>query len=164
ADPVGWLTREPDVSLRRHKTWMLRVVDPVAAIAGRGFPAGLRAQVPLLLADPDLPGNAGMYLLSVSDGQGSLIPGVTVPSAESPAAGLVGSGPVSPVPGSSGPVSSGPAGSGPVRLGPRGLAALYAGTPMAALRRAGLACGGEPEADDLLDAAFAAEPYLLDYF
>ncbi|HVB44338.1 MAG TPA: GNAT family N-acetyltransferase [Streptosporangiaceae bacterium] len=33
ADPVGWLTREPDVSVRQYKPWMLRVLDPPAAIA-----------------------------------------------------------------------------------------------------------------------------------
>jgi predicted acetyltransferase len=49
-------------------------------------------------------------------------------------------------------------------LGPRGFAALYAGTPVATLRRAGLASGGTAAADATLDAAFAAHPYLLDYF
>ena len=37
-DPVSWLTREPDVSVTRLRHWMLRVLDPAAAIAGRGFP------------------------------------------------------------------------------------------------------------------------------
>ncbi len=139
ADPIGWLTREPDVSLRRHKTWMLRVLDPAAAIAGRGFPAGLRADVRLLLADAERPANAGSCTLSVRDGTGSLIRGT--------AARMAGS-----------------AAGQPVRLGPRGLAALYAGTPMATLRRAGLAAGGDPGADELLDGIFAGEPYLLYYF
>jgi predicted acetyltransferase len=51
-----------------------------------------------------------------------------------------------------------------VRLGPRGLAALYAGTPLPTLRTAGLAAAGDPGADALLDTVFAARPYLLDYF
>jgi len=50
----------------------------------------------------------------------------------------------------------------PLALGPRGLAALYAGTPVAALRQAGLASGGSPEDDAALAAAFAAAPYMLD--
>ncbi|WP_026341859.1 GNAT family N-acetyltransferase [Actinomadura atramentaria] len=50
-----------------------------------------------------------------------------------------------------------------VRLGPRGLAALYAGVPLATLRRAGLAAGGAAH-DDALDAAFAADPFALDFF
>jgi len=52
----------------------------------------------------------------------------------------------------------------PVALGPRGLAALYAGTPLVTLRQAGLASGGSPEDDAALDAAFAATPYMLDNF
>jgi predicted acetyltransferase len=50
-------------------------------------------------------------------------------------------------------------------LGPNGFAALYAGAPVHVLRAAGLASGGEPAADDLLDAAFAGRAaYLLEYF
>ena len=48
-----------------------------------------------------------------------------------------------------------PAGPGPgarSSLGPRGFAALYAGTPLATLRRAGLAAGGDPGGDAALDA------------
>jgi predicted acetyltransferase len=52
----------------------------------------------------------------------------------------------------------------PLRLGARGLAALYAGTPLATLRLAGLAAGGTPDADAALDAAFAATPYMTDSF
>jgi predicted acetyltransferase len=50
-------------------------------------------------------------------------------------------------------------------LGPRGLAALYAGTPVATLRAAGLATGGSAAADLALDAAFTGPaPYMLDFF
>jgi predicted acetyltransferase len=49
-------------------------------------------------------------------------------------------------------------------LGARGLAALYAGTPMVTLRQAGLARGATPDGDATLDAAFAATPYMLDSF
>jgi predicted acetyltransferase len=49
------------------------------------------------------------------------------------------------------------------RLPARGLAALYAGVPMATLRGAGIATGGDA-ADPLLDAAFATTPFMLDYF
>ena len=51
-----------------------------------------------------------------------------------------------------------------LRLGPNGLAAMYAGTPLVALRTIGLATGGRPEDDRRLDAAFAADPYLLEFF
>jgi predicted acetyltransferase len=51
-----------------------------------------------------------------------------------------------------------------LHLGPRGLAALYAGTPLSTLRATGLASGGDPEADALLDTAFGGTPYMVDYF
>ena len=51
-----------------------------------------------------------------------------------------------------------------LRLGPNGLAAMYAGTPLVTLRASGLATGGRPEDDRRLDEAFAADPYLLEYF
>ncbi len=41
---------------------------------------------------------------------------------------------------------------------------MYAGTPLAALRRAGLAAGGDSCCDAVLDEAFAAQAYMLDYF
>ena len=52
----------------------------------------------------------------------------------------------------------------PLTIGARGLAALYAGTPMASLRLAGLATGGDPVADSELDGAFGGASYLLDNF
>ncbi|MDP9445304.1 MAG: GNAT family N-acetyltransferase [Actinomycetota bacterium] len=54
---------------------------------------------------------------------------------------------------------------GSLGVGPRGLAALYAGTPVATLRTSGLAAGGCPEGDAGLDTAFAGPtPFMLDYF
>ena len=50
----------------------------------------------------------------------------------------------------------------PHNSGPNGFAALYAGTPVHILRTAGLASGGGPAEDELLDRAFASRPaYLL---
>ena len=52
-----------------------------------------------------------------------------------------------------------------LRLNARGLAALYAGTPLATLRRTGIASGGSADDDARVDAAFAGPtPYMLDYF
>ncbi len=138
-DPIGWLTREEDLSLRLRGNWMLRVIDPRAAIAGRGFPVGAQISVPLELIDPDLPANSGPHTLTVGDGRGYLLSGLTEPAPGSPA-------------------------SGPVRLGPRGFAALFGGVPMTTLRLAGLAAGGDAHADALLDGAFAAQPFMLDWF
>nr|WP_202892136.1 GNAT family N-acetyltransferase [Kribbella shirazensis] len=51
-----------------------------------------------------------------------------------------------------------------LRVGPRGLAALYAGTRLAALRGAGLVTGGDA-LDPALDTVFGGPtPYMLDYF
>ncbi|MFI6829580.1 enhanced intracellular survival protein Eis [Kribbella sp. NPDC050241] len=51
-----------------------------------------------------------------------------------------------------------------LRLGPRGLAALYAGTPLNALRSAGLATG-QSTADLAIDTAFGGPTaYMLDFF
>jgi predicted acetyltransferase len=139
ADPVSWLTAEPDVSLARHYPWMLRVVDAEAAIAGRGFPPAAEAAVTLRLGDGLRPANAGLWKLEISDGKGALQRARTDPAPQLPAAG-------------------------PLTLGARGFAALYAGTPVATLRVAGLAAGGDPAGDAALDGAFAAAAFMLDYF
>jgi predicted acetyltransferase len=135
ADPVSWLTREPDVQVAGGHQWMLRIVDAPGAVAERGFPAGAEATTVLRLADPDCPGNEGRWTLEVSGGKAVLTPGAAAPGAGEP-----------------------------VTLGPRGFAALYAGTPLGTLRRAGLATGGTAAGDAALDTAFAARPFLLDYF
>jgi predicted acetyltransferase len=136
-DPLWWLTHERDARLAGRSMWMLRVVDAPAAIAARGFPPGVRVSVPLVINDHARPANSGGWQLSVSDGTGTLIPN---------ARGIL------------------PAAEGAFTLGARGLAALYAGTPAATLRLAGLASGGAPEAGAALDAAFAATPFMVDDF
>jgi hypothetical protein len=129
---------------------MLRVVDAPAAIAARGFPAATSLSVPLRIADDARPANSGRWQLSVAGGAGTLDPlGPDAPA-----------GPASSVAPAS---TSGPASSA-VTLGARGLAALYAGTPLVTLRQAGLVAGGNPADDAALDAAFAATPYMLDAF
>jgi predicted acetyltransferase len=139
ADAIGWLTREPEVSVRLDESWMLRVVDARAAIAGRGFPAAVELSAPLVLADPDLPASSGRYTLTVAGGKGLLAEGLTERATASPAPE-------------------------PVKFGARGFAALFAGVPAATLRLAGLVSGGDARADALLDAAFAAQAYCLDHF
>lgn len=133
ADPVSWLTREPDVTLTRAEMWMLRLLDAPAAIAGRGFSPAVTLAAGLAVTDPQLPANSGEWHLEISGGTAALT------AARSPR-----------------PDS--------LRLGARGLAALYAGTPLATLRRAGLAGGGTPAADAALNDAFAATPYMTDNF
>jgi predicted acetyltransferase len=133
-DPFWWLTRERDATVSRRAMWMLRVVDAGAAIAGRGFPPGISVSLPLEIHDKARPANTGHWQLTVADGKGTLTPNGSV---SSPA---------------------------PLTLGPRGLAALYAGIPVASLRLSGLASGGTQATDAAMDAVFAAAPYMLDSF
>lgn len=130
-DPVLWLLRERSADSVRQTRWMLRLVDLAAAVAGRGFPAGVRAEVDLAVDDPQRPANSGTWRLSVSGGAGE----ATAVTA-----------------------------TGAPRLTIGGMSALYAGVQPASLRRAGLLSGGTPDLDDLLGAAFAAKPYMIDYF
>jgi predicted acetyltransferase len=171
SDPLWWLLPEQDASIADRRSWMLRLLDAAAAIAARGFPATDLA-VPLRITDDLCPANTGLWQLSVRDGTGCLHE-VRTGQGDSPRSAAS-------VPGPGGPGGSGGAGSPPRRgvtggsppggkhsplvLGARGLAALYAGTPVATLRRAGLASGGSPAADAALDGAFAATPYMLDSF
>ena len=129
---MQWLTTDPEVRLTSRSAWMLRVVDAAAAVAGRGFPAGVGLIMVLRLADPDRPGQDGWWTLEVDGGKGTLTPAGPVPGA--------------------------------LALGPRGFAALYAGSPLATLRRAGLAAGGDPGGDAALDAVFGADAFMLEFF
>jgi predicted acetyltransferase len=134
-EPVAWLTREPDLGLASRWHWMTRVVDAPAAIASRGFPAPVGVAVGLQIDDAQLPANAGHWALEISGGKGALTRAAP-------------------------PVAPGR----PVRLGARGFAALYAGVPVATLRRAGLAAGGDAGADEALDAAFGCQAFMLSSF
>jgi predicted acetyltransferase len=138
ASAFWWLARERDADIAHRFRWMLRVVDAPAAIAARGFPVATTLSVPLRIADDARPANSGRWQLSVAGGAGTLDP----------------LGPGDP---------AGTADSA-VTLGARGLAALYAGTPLGTLRQAGLAVGGTAGDDAALDAAFAASSYMLDAF
>jgi predicted acetyltransferase len=130
-DPLLWLLRDRSKDDLRRVAWMLRVLDAPAAIAARGYPAAVSADVPLVVEDEQRPGNAGSWRLTVTGGEGRL--------------------------------ERAPEHRDATRLPARGLAALYAGVPMATLRGAGIATGGDA-ADATLDAAFATTPFMLDYF
>jgi predicted acetyltransferase len=144
SDPLWWMLREQDANIADRESWMLRLLDAPAAIAARGFPV-IDLAVPLQITDDLRPANSGRWDLTVRAGAGRLSRSrterVSAP-AEPPC----------------------PGGRAPLALSARGLAALYAGTPVATLRRAGLAEGGSLAADTALDGAFAATPYMLDSF
>jgi predicted acetyltransferase len=144
SDPLWWMLREQEANLAERESWMLRLLDAPAAIAARGFPA-VDLAVPLLITDDLRAANSGHWELTVRAGAGRLSRYLTEPGAPPT-------------------VPASPGGQTPLALSARGLAALYAGTPVATLRRSGLAEGGSPAADAALDGAFAATPYLLDAF
>ena len=131
-DPIRWLLRDKGLTFDDPVWWMLRLLDVPAAIAGRGFPAGITIDVPLEINDAQMSANTGRVRLTVADGVGEVEPDRTTRPA--------------------------------VELGPNGLAALYAGTPLSTLRRSGFAASGRHDDDAALDAAFAARPFMLDYF
>jgi predicted acetyltransferase len=160
-DAIRWLLREQDTNIAERLSWMLRLLDAPAAIAARGFPVTDIA-VPLHITDDLRPANSGRWELTVRAGAGSLSPSRT--SQGAPPGHAASPTPAGPTP--AGPAPAGPAGHGDQALavGPRGLAALYAGAPVATLRLAGLAAGGTPAADAALDGAFAATPFMLDDF
>ncbi|TAL22844.1 MAG: hypothetical protein EPN99_05315, partial [Frankiales bacterium] len=54
--------------------WMLRVVDPVAAVDARGFPERVSAQASFVLDDPQQPQVCQAWQLEVSGGRGALSP------------------------------------------------------------------------------------------
>jgi predicted acetyltransferase len=72
ADPALWLVRERGREQIERTQWMLRVVDARAAIAARGFPVAVTADVPLAVEDRQLPANSGSWRLRVADGDGRL--------------------------------------------------------------------------------------------
>ncbi len=78
--------------------WMIRVTDAKAAFEARGWAPGLRADAALEVSDDLLPGNSGVWRLSVADGRAGVehSPGVRK-------------------------------GEETLRVGARGLAALYSG-------------------------------------
>ena len=121
---------------RSHLTrWMLRLLDVQAALSGRGYPGGARA------------GGAARRATTRSRGQ---------------RAGRIGCA-------SAAAAASWSSTSGcavePTRCGrPGGLAALYAGTSTASLRRRDCSAAVSPH-DDALDVLFVGRPaYMLDYF
>jgi predicted acetyltransferase len=128
-DPILWLLRDRTDERLTRSSWMLRIIDAPAAIAARGFPAGVAAEVPLIVPDTLRPGNAGSWRLIVAGGRGRL--------------------------------ERAPESADAVRMTERGLAALFAGVPVATLSRSGLLDGGDRA---VLGSAFAATPFMLDDF
>ena len=103
--------------------------------AARGFGPHTSVEVDLLVEDADAPANSGRWTLAVSAGRG------TATRAD-----------------------GGPDGGSVLRVEARGLSALWCGWSVSRLRQAGLATGGTPEGDAALDAVFAGQPFITEYF
>jgi predicted acetyltransferase len=74
-DPLLLLLPDQPLTTLAELRSMTRVVDAAGAVAARGFPSGVEAEVQLELSDPQLAGNRGRFVLSVSKGRGRLEPG-----------------------------------------------------------------------------------------
>jgi predicted acetyltransferase len=135
-DPLPLLLPEQESEVVVDIRWMLRLNDPAGAVAQRGFPPGLEAEVHLRLHDPldrRAPDpSSEPWVLSVSKGEGRLEAG----------------------------------GRGSVAMGVGAFASLYSGwAQTATLARAGLLRGGGAAERALLDAAFAGPaPWLPEEF
>ena len=55
--------------------WMLRLIDPVGAVAARGWPSSVTGRVELDIVDETIPANAGPHVFEIADGSASLTSG-----------------------------------------------------------------------------------------
>ena len=152
-DPVALVLGGLPASDVKQVPWMGRVIDLEAAWQGRGFNPHLSLEVDLLVSDAEAPQNSGRWTLAVSGGRGSAT------RADGPA--VRGDG------GTRLPAdftSTGSADGEVLHVEARGLSALWCGWSVSRLRQAGLASGGTADADAALDAAFAAHPFITEYF
>jgi predicted acetyltransferase len=76
-DTLTLLLPEQVIEVVGVNRWMTRMVDAAGAIAARGYPAGVRAEVHLQLTDRLAPWNDGRFVLRVEGGEGKLSPGGT---------------------------------------------------------------------------------------
>ncbi|HEY9689515.1 MAG TPA: GNAT family N-acetyltransferase [Coleofasciculaceae cyanobacterium] len=71
-DPRCLRLPEQTARLVSCQNWMIRVVNLAEAIAQRGYPAALEAELHLRVSDPLLPENGGNWIVSVSGGRGAI--------------------------------------------------------------------------------------------
>ncbi len=72
AGPVPGLLPDRRVEATVTDQWMIRVTDVEAALADRGYPRGIEAELHLEVQDDLLAGNRGRWLLRVADGRGTM--------------------------------------------------------------------------------------------
>ncbi len=76
-DPAWFTLNTKAARVESRDPWMLRIVDAAGAIAARGWPEHLDAQIDLYLSDSECPWNEGPHRLVLAGGQGKLEPGGT---------------------------------------------------------------------------------------
>lgn len=74
-NPFLLLLTEQTVKVRSLERWMLRVIDVRKALAGRGYPLGVEAELHLAIQDDLLAENNGDFILRVSGGRGEVTRG-----------------------------------------------------------------------------------------
>lgn len=74
-DALALVLPEQDVRTEPSLAWMARVVDVPAALAARGYPAGLTTEVHLYVEDPQAPWNTGPWAVRVDGGRAEVSPG-----------------------------------------------------------------------------------------
>jgi predicted acetyltransferase len=69
AEPLLLHIANRDYTVLRYQQWMLRLIDVPAALAARGYPAALAAELHLEVRDDLLPANDGRLILAVEGGR-----------------------------------------------------------------------------------------------
>lgn len=72
ADPLLFVLAEQKTELVKRFNWMLRLIDVRAALAARGYPHGLAAEVHLDVQDDVLRHNNGRFVLEIAAGRGEI--------------------------------------------------------------------------------------------
>lgn len=71
-EPLLHLLAEPRATVARRLELLLRMLDVPGALAARGYPPHLRADLHLAVEDDLLPENTGRFVLRVADGRGTV--------------------------------------------------------------------------------------------
>ncbi|UKO97873.1 GNAT family N-acetyltransferase [Nostoc sp. UHCC 0870] len=74
-DSLTLLLPEQTAKICQSDRWMLRIVDVCKALATRGYPPGVEAELHLDIQDNLLSANQGKFILSVANGRGEVTKG-----------------------------------------------------------------------------------------
>jgi len=74
-DPLTLLLPEQVAKLHETERWLLRIVDVTSALEKRGYSSTAEAELHLDIQDDLLPENNGKFILSVTQGQGTVTKG-----------------------------------------------------------------------------------------